>query len=336
MKEGLVSTIIPVHNRPAAIREAVDSVLRQTYRPVEVVIVDDGSTDDTGRVCQSLADAQPSTVRYVRRENGGPGQARNTGLAQAQGEFIQYLDSDDLLVPEKFACQVEMLRKNTHCGVCYGITKRPYCSRPDVPWARTGETFHRILPEFLLARGWDTASPLWRRQVCDAIGPWSSLRTMEDWEHDCRAGIAGVRPIHCPKPLSIVRDHDGERASGHHLGFTSDVLRDYYRAHRSVHNCLREAGLVYEDYLRQFSRKLFWIARMCGQRGLLAEAEGALDMALENAGLHGPTGDLMSFRAATRVFGWRATVGVSESVRRLLGRHRTQVPVGFVVWRLVG
>jgi glycosyltransferase involved in cell wall biosynthesis len=91
--EGLVSTIIPVYNRPALLREAVVSVLAQTYRPVEIIVVDDGSTDETGHEAEALAEAHPE-VHTIHQENGGPGAAREMGRLAASGEFIQYLDSD--------------------------------------------------------------------------------------------------------------------------------------------------------------------------------------------------------------------------------------------------
>ena len=119
--EGLVSTIIAVHNRPLLLREAVASVLAQTYRPIEIIIVDDGSTDETGREAEALA-AKHSEVRTIHRKNGGPGAARETGRLAARGEFIQYLDSDDLLLPKKFVLQVTGLRQHTDCHVSYART----------------------------------------------------------------------------------------------------------------------------------------------------------------------------------------------------------------------
>src|SRR5215475_1428390 len=107
--EGLVSTIIPVFNRFVVLHEAVASVLAQTYRPIEIIVVNDGSTDETGREAEALAEAH-SELRVIHRENGGPGEARETGRRAARGEFIQYLDSDDLLLPTKFALQVAGLR----------------------------------------------------------------------------------------------------------------------------------------------------------------------------------------------------------------------------------
>src|SRR5262245_54711913 len=122
-REGLVSTIIPVFNRPALLREAAASVLAQTYRPIEIIIVDDGSTDNTFESVESLAAEHPSLLRFLRIPNGGPGAAREAGRLMAEGEFIQYLDSDDLLLPRKFELQVGCLRSHPECDVAYGKTR---------------------------------------------------------------------------------------------------------------------------------------------------------------------------------------------------------------------
>src|SRR4051794_34991926 len=121
MQQGLVSTIIPVFNRAGMLREAVASVLPQTYRPIEIIIVDDGSTDDTPQAIRDLERHHPE-VRGLRRSNGGAGLARETGRLEARGEFIQYLDSDDLLLPRKFELQTRALAEQPECGVAYGVT----------------------------------------------------------------------------------------------------------------------------------------------------------------------------------------------------------------------
>ncbi len=84
---NLVSTIIPVYNRPTMLHNAVACLLAQTYRPIEIVIVDDGSTDSTPEVCQELAAAHPGLVLAVRQANAGPGAAREQGRGVARGEF---------------------------------------------------------------------------------------------------------------------------------------------------------------------------------------------------------------------------------------------------------
>jgi glycosyltransferase involved in cell wall biosynthesis len=92
---GLVTTIVPVHNRPPMLISAVESVLAQSHRPIEIVVVDDGSTDDTPAAADALAAAHPDTVRVLHVANGGPGLAREAGRGIARGEYLQYLDSDD-------------------------------------------------------------------------------------------------------------------------------------------------------------------------------------------------------------------------------------------------
>ena len=101
----LVSTVIPAYNRPIMLREAVASVLAQTYRSIEIIIVDDGSSDDTPQVAEHLAKTHRDTVVFIRKSNSGPGPTREAGRQIARGELIQNLDSDDLLRPRKFEIQ---------------------------------------------------------------------------------------------------------------------------------------------------------------------------------------------------------------------------------------
>ena len=103
----LVTIIIPTYNRQSFVVEAVASVLEQDYRPIEVIVVDDGSTDDT----ESALSAYP-TVTYVRQTNQGPSAARNRGIDCAQGGLITFLDSDDLWLPNKLSVQVSLMEKN--------------------------------------------------------------------------------------------------------------------------------------------------------------------------------------------------------------------------------
>src|SRR5262245_4400324 len=149
--EGLVSTIIPVHNRGGLLREAVGSVLAQSYRPVEIVIVDDGSTDDTLAVANAIAGEHPAEVRVLRQSNSGPGSAREAGRRIARGEFIQYLDSDDLLLPEKFRLQVDGLRADPTRGVAYGYTRFRHADGrvEPKPWKGSGARVPTMFPSFL-------------------------------------------------------------------------------------------------------------------------------------------------------------------------------------------
>ena len=321
---GLVSVIIPVYNRPEMLAEATESVFAQTYLQIEIVIVDDGSSDSTWASAQTLAAARPDVVRAVRQDNAGPGAARNLGLAWARGEFIQFLDSDDLLEPMKFELQVQALRENLNAGVAYGLTRRVnLITGASLPWAQTGELITNLFPSFLMKRGWDTNSPLWRREVCDQIGPWSCYRCMEDWEHDLRAGLIGVTPVRVVEHVATVRDHLNARASGMYSGFTPAFALDFFRAHREIWQLMRVRGLTDWSYLREFSRKLFWIARLCGGLGLSQEADEALAIAGEMAATHHTPWEIRIYSVLTRLLGWPIAVECSERVWRGLRLQRS-------------
>ena len=154
MNLGLVSTIIPVWNRPVLLRDAVASVLAQTHRPIEIIIVDDGSTDETGGVVDVLRDAYPDVVQALHIANGGPGVAREAGRRIVRGEYVQHLDSDDLLLPRKFELQVAALRSAPDCGVAYGWTRFRHADGrlEKRPWKRSGERIATMFPAMLQSR----------------------------------------------------------------------------------------------------------------------------------------------------------------------------------------
>jgi GT2 family glycosyltransferase len=113
-KKPRVSVIIPTYNRGWIIREAIDSVMVQDYRDFELIVVDDGSTDNTPDILDSFRDE----IRVLRQENQGVSAARNRGLATASGRFIAFLDSDDLWLPQKLLRQVEFFNKNPDAQIC--------------------------------------------------------------------------------------------------------------------------------------------------------------------------------------------------------------------------
>lgn len=110
-----ISVIIPTYNREQMIKEAIESVLSQTYKDFEIIVVDDGSTDNTKKVLGPYKDK----IKYLRRENKGAAAARNTGIKHARGKYIGFLDSDDLWRPTKLEKQVEILDKYKDISVVY-------------------------------------------------------------------------------------------------------------------------------------------------------------------------------------------------------------------------
>jgi glycosyltransferase involved in cell wall biosynthesis len=114
---GLVSVIIPVYNRASLVERTIDSALNQTYANVEIVVIDDGSTDETPLVLARYAELYPSQVRVIRQANAGQVVARNKGIAVARGEYMAFLDSDDTWHPTKLARQLPLFKNGV--GLVY-------------------------------------------------------------------------------------------------------------------------------------------------------------------------------------------------------------------------
>lgn len=115
----LVSVIIPVYNGSGYLLEAIDSVLSQTYRYYEIMVVDDGSTDDTAALLQPYLRQNSEQIRYVYQANQGVGAARNHGIRQARGSWIAFLDQDDVWLPEKLALQTNQAQLKPQSGIIH-------------------------------------------------------------------------------------------------------------------------------------------------------------------------------------------------------------------------
>jgi glycosyltransferase involved in cell wall biosynthesis len=300
-----VSVIVPVYNRAAQLRRAVASAIAQTYRPLEIVIVDDGSTDDTPQAIAQL-EAAHSEVRGVRRENGGPGAARETGRRAARGAFVQYLDSDDVLLPNKLELQIAALRADPEAGVAYARTR--YRDATGREMACTWKTFldgeTTIFPHFLRGRLWETVSPLYRASVTEAAGAWLPTRLEEDWEYDCRVGASGVKLAFVPEVLAEHLDDAPARLS---RGAALDPkrLRDRAEAHARIYEHARRAGIADDaPEMQHFARELFLLARQAGAAKLPQESRRLFALAREASGGRRNALQFRVYAGAARVFGW--------------------------------
>lgn len=331
MTPELVNCIIPVYNRSRFLQESIESVLSQTYRPIEIVIVDDGSTDDTPQLIRKLAEKASGLIRSIRIENCGPGGAREAGLRISNGEFIQYLDSDDLLMPRKFEVQIEALRRNPGCGVAYGITSLIDENGREFqrPYKASGEKRDFLFPGLLVDRWWNTHTPLYRRSVCEAVGSWTNMRMGEDWEYDARVGAMGIRLIFCNEIVSCHRDHEGGRLTRGEL--TKTILRDHVRLIPKLYECARKAGIRKNcKEMRHFSRWAFLVARQAGAVGLIDDAKNCFKTATSAALTEDVSMRIIGSTA--RIIGWKVTGklcmfrdlfnGIIHKQRNLVGRVR--------------
>ncbi len=325
---GLVSAIIPVYNRPRLLIESVKSVLAQSYRPIEIIIVDDGSTDDTGAVVDNLQREHPEVIRVLHLENGGPGRAREAGRGIAQGEFIQYLDSDDLLLPRKFELQVNALREHPECGIAYGITRLIDADGKVLqePYKLTGQKMNYLFPALLVERWWNTQTPLWRRTVCDRIGPWPQGKMGEDWVYDSKAAALRVPLVFVPEVVAATRRHGEGRLT--RSGFSSDKSKDIACLVVALHEAASQSKVdPLCPEIQHFSRWAFLEARRAGSFGHIQEASACLAVAKKTA----HTFDLkMTFVGCmAKVLGWKITGNICGLMEPVFSRSMVNKKSGF-------
>ncbi|MFI5295190.1 MAG: glycosyltransferase family 2 protein [Thermodesulfovibrionales bacterium] len=316
--EGLVSTIIPVYNRPKLLSEAVGSVLAQTYRPIEIIISDDGSTDETPLVGRELAETHPGEIFYIHNKNRGAGPAREAGRRLAKGEFIQYLDSDDRLLPRKFEIQVKALREHPECGAAYGCIR--FCPedgppRPE-PYKWSGRELPTLFPWLLADRWWNTDCPLFRRTVTDAVGPWTDLRYSQDWEYDARIGALGTRLVHCKEFVCEQRHHGELRQTGGSKWLPpADRVRFFTLLYQ---HALRAGTGLNAPEMKHFVRWVFFNVRQCGILGDATAARELFSLAVKASGR--ATVDMRAYRLLAGIFGWTSAARVAEKGRSFISR----------------
>lgn len=230
-----VSVVIPTFNRVALISETIQNMLGQSCRPAEIVVVDDGSTDGTADAVARFG----ADVRLLRQRNRGPAAARNAGLAVAKGDYVQFMDSDDLALSNKLEVQVRALEESG-ADIAYG------------PWLRTAIRGSEIVPENLvfqqhglpdqsrslaewLLTYWSVIphTCVFRRSLIERVGGFpEELFGIEDQEFFRRCLLAGARVVHTPDTLTLYRvgDHNkitsefNPRALQHKLDWVRFIL----------------------------------------------------------------------------------------------------------------
>ena len=244
-----VSVILPTYNRAHLVREAIESVLNQTFADLELILVDDGSTDNTQAVVRSLSDPR---VRSVEQPNQGASSARNTGLRLCAGEYVAFLDSDDLFLPQKLALQVPALEGQSEAGLVYG---RYYSVRgAEAPRLLAGVCHSDLgLDRLLLGTAFHWSTVLIRRSWLDQVGGFDErLPVSEEWELTLRLALAGCRMVCLPQPVAVVRQqlHSLARDAYRHEAALVALLDEIFdnprmpAQLRSLRNTAKAARLV--------------------------------------------------------------------------------------------
>jgi len=279
----LVSGIIPCYNRPEYVAQAIESALAQTYPALEIIVVDDGSTDDTPAVLERYADR----VRIVRQANAGTAAARNAGIRASSGKYLAWLDSDDTWLPEKIAAQVAVLEQFPEVGVVY-----TFCASmdvdgnpppPDGPVPIPAPVIRRdILRMMVVESEIMPQSCLVRRTALDAAGWFDPAYLAEDWELNFRLAQRCVY-AYLDAPLTRYRIHPNSKTGDrwpHALGLLK--LRRMIESARPellARDPSPEMRRAYKRHDAKYADICYRVGRLALQRGktvlareMLAEA----------------------------------------------------------------
>jgi glycosyltransferase involved in cell wall biosynthesis len=216
-KPFFISVIIPVYNGEDFIAEAIDSILQQRYEPLEIIAVDDGSTDATPEIIARYDTA----VRYIRQSNHGPASACNKGLSMAQGDIVGFLDADDLWTQNRLHLQLPYFTEDSKLDIVLGLVQ---LMRHSILPADSGSFIPVDTPEIALHPG----CSLFKRKVFNTVGFFDETLTMGyDWDWFMRARELGITMTILEHTTLYYRRHAGNITNqverGNH--FTLEMLR---------------------------------------------------------------------------------------------------------------
>ena len=239
MKKGLVSVVIPMYNAEHTIARAINSTLMQIYRKIEVIVVDDGSTDQSLAVVKEIAAKKGAVaIRVIAKNNGGVSSARNAGMRAAKGEFIAFLDADDEWVRGKIATQIDILNKHPNVSFVGSMVESGVYSRfvfkkisPLQPISLRDQIFKNYFP---------TPTVVIRGDVVSKVGYFDeSQRYAEEGNYWIRI-LAHYRALLIAKPLVLCGE--GKPSFGH--SGLSGNLREMQKGELNNIRYARSHGLI--------------------------------------------------------------------------------------------
>ena len=268
-----VSVIIPTYNCERFLKQTVDSALAQTYREHEVIVVDDGSTDRT----PALMATYDQTVRYIRQSNQGASAARNLGVAHSTGEFIAYLDADDVWMPHKLEQQVKFLDAHPRCGLVHSEVA-VIDEQNQVLHQRFNAETGRQVPQGqcirdLLERAHiQTLTVVERRAAFDQAGEFDRrLPVAQDYLHWISVALTGWEIGYIAEPLGQYRWRKGSL-----MASPKRLLEDYARIGEIL---LRERGIEQSMGAETADRVRTQVFRTHRQLAYLERQEGSIQAA---------------------------------------------------------
>lgn len=312
----LVSIIIPCYNAAQWVSEAVNSCLAQTYSLIEIIVIDDGSTDDSVEKLRVYGD---HINLQEEPENRGGDYARNQGIARSKGNYIQFLDADDYLLPEKIAHQVAFLQEND-ADVVYGDWRHQFHNDGYIRMGEVKTPGHQEDVLTSLLRGWWTspASVLFNREAVLASGGWDeSLTAGQDRDFFISVAMAGADIRYQPGCYTVYRRYGAVTVS------TSNELRwrqNHERLLDKARKQLDERGGLTRGHKQALAVSYFHLARnyYCkvdrGKQMQLYETVLALDPQFRPQ-------ESRLYRTVYRLFGFRTAEWSAQALRQARGHN---------------
>jgi glycosyltransferase involved in cell wall biosynthesis len=219
-----ISVIIPTFNRAQLLERAVRSVLEQSFTDVEIIVVDDGSTDDLWSVCPALHHRQ---VRYTRQANQGPARTRNAGIAVAKGEFVSFLDSDDVLLPNNLQSLIGHFQGRESVDIVHGwaVTVDPVGR--DIQWTRPKLEGY-VSQQYLFSNPTPLGTVLVRRKCLDGEHLFDErLALLEDWDFWLRLSFRHAFS-HVPLVICRIQFEEVRRNANRAPSVAGEAVRQIY------------------------------------------------------------------------------------------------------------
>jgi|GEM_PF-457222 len=253
----LVSVIIPTYNYGYYIEGTIQSVLSQTFSDFEVIVVDDGSTDNTGEIVRQFGDK----VQYIRQDNGGPNMARNTGIKAARGQYIAFLDADDKWLPEKLERQMPLIQRDPKIGLVYSRVYKFDQSGVIFGHYPLGPCYRgKVMRQLYMRQVITMSSALMKREVFKRVGLFDEKVTgPDDWDMWLRIAACYEFDF-VPQPLALYRIHNSWARTKNPEKFEKEMLAFFSQI---ADNHPEELRALKEIRLSSFIEMLGW-RYICG------------------------------------------------------------------------
>jgi glycosyltransferase involved in cell wall biosynthesis len=260
-KSPLVSIVIPCYNAAGWIAAAVRSAQNQTYPNVEIIVIDDGSTDRSTELL-----LQFPKIKLLNASHGGPSAARNKGLRLASGAWIQFLDADDILHPEKIELSLKAVEMHPNVEFVWAPTVKFSGAVPNMGSYLGGRTTGVLSQRNVLRAAYAPCAAIFRRTVLDRAGNWNEgLSRWVDLEYHAR--IAALMPsfVSLETPLYYYRQHHGPQISAANGNFTQ--IEAGTKALAATRQVLEGSAIPREDWEWGIFPFYILLARAAGREG---------------------------------------------------------------------